>query len=69
MWAMNRFSIQPASGRITPGRSRSVSARLSHRAGSNNSAGILGNHRLMGYSQRTAVALEADPSDLLFGPS
>ena len=37
--------------------------------GSNNSAGIPGNYKVTGYGQQTSAAWEAEPKDLLLGPS
>ena len=50
-------------------RDRSMLAGVSRTAGSNNSAGIPGNYKVTGYGQRTSAALEAEPTDLLLGPS
>ena len=46
-----------------------MSARVSRMAGSNNSVGTPGNHEVTGYGQWTSAALEAEPRDLLLGPS
>ena len=46
-----------------------MTARFSRMAGSNNSAGTPGNYEVTGYVQRTSAALEAEPKDLLLGPS
>ena len=46
-----------------------MSARVPRTAGSHNSAGTLGNYEVTGYGQWTSAALEAEPRDLLLGPS
>ena len=46
-----------------------MSARFSRTAGSINSAGTPGNYEVTGYGQRTSAFLEAEPRDLLLGPS
>ena len=66
---MNRFPIHRPDGGPTPARNRSVSARVSRTGGSINSADTPGNPKVTGYGQRTSAALEAEPRDLLLGPS
>ena len=66
---MNRCPIHRPGGGLTPAGNRSVPARVSRTAGSINSAGTPGNHEVTGYRQRTSAALEAEPRDLLLGPS
>ena len=66
---MNRCPIHRPGGIPTPARNRSVSARFSRPAGSINRAGTPGNYEVMGYGQRTSAVLEAEPRDLLLGPS
>ena len=46
-----------------------MSACVSRMAGSDNSAGTPGYHEVTGYKKRTSAALEAQPTDLLLGPS
>ena len=66
---MNTCPIHRPGGGPTPARNRSVWACVSHMAGSNNSAGTLGNYVVTGYGQWASAALEAEPRDLLLGPS
>ena len=66
---MNRCFIHRPGEGPTPARNRSLSARFSRKAGSINSAGTHGNYKVTGYGQRTSAVLEAEPRDLLIGPS